>query len=312
MSWLSRKAPRTKAKSALAKHARALMRRRGVVAVGVGPRRRGGTWDESEICIQIFVTRKPPPDAIPPRMMLPTDVGGVPTDVIASDFGGLGSCPPQSAPRQVRHDPMLGGIALAHPQADHFGTLAALFEDRSSVYALTVEHVVGAAGEMTAQPFYSDDIMGKVRVSMRSTQANLDAALVVVAESGRHVAPGLHDGPATKLRTGDISKLQDDVVFIHGACHGRVRAKIRTNPWNGKVTYEDGKTVHFVAHVLVEPQTPIGPGDSGAAVLDSDETGIVGLIVGGPADGTFGVVTPLPFVLDRAAFRPNGQRLAPI
>ncbi len=314
MSWRRHAAAVRRARAALERHGDRLRRRRGVVAVGVGPRRRQGWPIPGEVCLQVFVRRKPRPlAAIPLRMRLPASVDGVPIDVVEAHFVGALGCAVAESDRRVRHSTLVGGIALANTTSDRFGTLGALLEDDVAVYALTAAHVVETSAADVAQPFYAPDWIGEVEAFRWSTASNLDAALVRVAvASGRAVAPGMLDGPTGSLGTGDVRTAAGPLV-VHGACNGRVEADVSSSPWAGTIAYEDGHSVTLRDQVAITPRAGrLDHGDSGAAVLDRTESVLLGIVIGGNAPGTTAIVTPIDSILDAKAFRPAGTRLVPI
>lgn len=65
------------------RHEDALMRLPGVVGVGVGLRRRDRFYTD-EVAIVVMVTRKLPPNALPPAEVLPREIEGIPVDVVES------------------------------------------------------------------------------------------------------------------------------------------------------------------------------------------------------------------------------------
>jgi hypothetical protein len=309
-NWRRTRKQRQRAARALRRYGAALRRRRGVVGVGIGPRCRAGKWHQGEVCLQVFVLRKAPLEAIPPRSRLPTRLGGCPVDVLEGDFVGLQACPVVTRPRRLRFDPLVGGIAVSNPTQPDFGTLGAVLRDDTRAYVLTAAHVAGGPGSSVAQPFLPPDTFGPVLVSRWSSQSNLDAALIGVHPgAGRSVAPGMFQGPTGTLGTGDIRNAPGSVV-VHGACSGQVRAEIVSLPSEITVRYLGGPSVTFRGHAVIRVVAgTIAPGDSGAVVLAAGTRTMLGLLIAGRADGLLGVVTPLPYILDAVAFQPNGQRL---
>ena len=69
--------------SVKAKHERELMRKRNVVGVGVGLRKRAGQMTD-EVCIVVSVRQKLPRDQIAPQDVIPTELDGVRVDVQAT------------------------------------------------------------------------------------------------------------------------------------------------------------------------------------------------------------------------------------
>ena len=66
--------------SVKAKHERELMRKRNVVGVGVGFRKRAGQMTD-EVCIVVSVRQKLPRAQLAPKDVIPTVLDGVPVDV---------------------------------------------------------------------------------------------------------------------------------------------------------------------------------------------------------------------------------------
>ena len=66
--------------SVKAKHERELMRKRNVVGVGVGFRKRADQMTD-EVCIVVSVRQKLARDQIAPKDVIPIELDGVPVDV---------------------------------------------------------------------------------------------------------------------------------------------------------------------------------------------------------------------------------------
>jgi hypothetical protein len=66
-----------------ARHERELLRYPNVVGVATGSRVRQGA-PTGEPCLVVYVTRKIPRDQLGPGQLLPTEVEGVPVDVVES------------------------------------------------------------------------------------------------------------------------------------------------------------------------------------------------------------------------------------
>ena len=62
------------------KYERRLLRKKNVVGVGVGLRRKAGTFTD-EIVLTVMVREKQPPSALRPRDQIPSELDGVPVDV---------------------------------------------------------------------------------------------------------------------------------------------------------------------------------------------------------------------------------------
>jgi hypothetical protein len=72
-----------RAQSVKAKYERELLRKRNVVAVGVGFREQAGQPTQA-VCIVVSVSAKLPLDQLAPKDVIPSELDGVPVDVKAT------------------------------------------------------------------------------------------------------------------------------------------------------------------------------------------------------------------------------------
>jgi hypothetical protein len=72
-----------RAQAVKTKHERELMRKRNVVGVGVGFRKRAGQTTDV-VCIVVSVREKLPLDQLAPKDVIPAELDGVPVDVQAT------------------------------------------------------------------------------------------------------------------------------------------------------------------------------------------------------------------------------------
>jgi len=72
-----------RAQAVKTKHERELMRKRNVVGVGVGFRKRAGQTT-NVVCIVVSVREKLPLDQLAPKDVIPAELDGVPVDVQAT------------------------------------------------------------------------------------------------------------------------------------------------------------------------------------------------------------------------------------
>ncbi len=118
-----------------------LLSRPNVVGVGVGLRQRAGRLSD-EICVMALVRRKRAPDSLAAEALIPSEVGGIPTDVL--EVGDLRA----QAARTDRWRPAPGGVSIGHYQITA-GTLGCVVRDRSSGARLILSnnHVLANGNE---------------------------------------------------------------------------------------------------------------------------------------------------------------------
>ncbi|NOX54283.1 MAG: hypothetical protein GXP27_07535, partial [Planctomycetes bacterium] len=108
-----------RAREVLARHARRLMRRRGVTGVDVGFRTRRDRVTR-EITIRIHVERKRPLRELSANQVFPAQIEGMPVDVVERNYR---PCAAVVEERRYR-DPLQGGAAIASvDQPETWGTL---------------------------------------------------------------------------------------------------------------------------------------------------------------------------------------------
>jgi hypothetical protein len=105
-----------KARSTKAKHASKLMKKKNVVAVGIGYKIRNGV-QTNEVCVIVSVTKKVSPEALRAKDLIPKDLDGVSTDVIQT-----GVIKALSVDHAKRYRPAPGGVSIGH-KAITAGTL---------------------------------------------------------------------------------------------------------------------------------------------------------------------------------------------
>jgi len=139
----------TQALQAKHNHARALLRKPGVVAVGVGYKRRVGR-KTGDVAVVVSVVEKLPPHALATKDIVPYAVDDVPTDVI------------QTGPIRANNDrtgkwlPAPGGVSVGHKDITA-GTLGCLVQSGGETFILSNNHVLansnaGQIGDAVLQP----------------------------------------------------------------------------------------------------------------------------------------------------------------
>lgn len=130
-----------------------------VTGVGIGQKLVKGEMTGQE-CIRLYVERKVPPGAIPPEFMLPSSIGGVPTDVI--EAGRFIADHPAVAPIEIMEGQAITtkfrpvrpgcscGFRFTGPQSGIVmaGTLGAIVEAASKRFILSNNHVLANENQL--------------------------------------------------------------------------------------------------------------------------------------------------------------------
>lgn len=136
--------------------------RDGVTAVDLGFKWSHGLMT-GKLSIRVHVAKKLPTDALSEADLFPSEIEGIPVDVIEAEYGLQllpGSSQLEAAPeaRKARYDPIPLGVSVGNPRVTA-GTLGAKVYDAASLLpmALSNWHVFvgspsGAAGEQIWQP----------------------------------------------------------------------------------------------------------------------------------------------------------------
>lgn len=296
----------------LERHRSALLARKGVVGVAVGPLFHASGVVRQTMGIQVFVEEKLSTAELRANQAIPKEIEGVPVDVVEASFGDV-VCASSASPRRRRRNPLLGGVKITPLNNPRFGTLTLMLSDGIAFYALSAEHVAGEAGTKTAQPGGSARV-GTVAAASRSSQANVDAAVIALDGSARDHAAGVV-GAERQLKSRTRMSTLGEEVYISGACSGSVIAEVTSVDFSARVKYHDGTSVTYRSQIGVKTKSgPLREGDSGSAVLDSDRRELIGMAIAKSGDGvgTNAVVTPIEFILGMKALQPGGKRLEPL
>ncbi|MFD4240319.1 hypothetical protein ACFWP3_01660 [Streptomyces sp. NPDC058525] len=137
----------------------------GVMFVGVGGKEVDGVLTR-EPAVKVLVREKLPASALPAAELIPSDVDGVPTDVV-----GIGTVVPLTSERPTgilnpalyeqsseRARELRGGYCIGVENAGGLGTLGCVLKDQVDewkVYALTCQHVITHKGTFNAVPLVS-------------------------------------------------------------------------------------------------------------------------------------------------------------
>jgi hypothetical protein len=267
----------------LAEHQADLVKRPGVVGVGLGYRHRGGIRQD-ERTVTIYVEKKIASTALNDRLALPTTLrtrsgGTVGVDVV--EFGAF-------------ERTAFGGSSLGQAGAGGWGTLGVFAVDiaTEAPVALTAKHVVGAnapRGQSMYAPWPRQPDSVLIGKYLRGTMDEIDAAAIAVADPNivSDIIPGI--GRVNGARSVLDSDLMNPVVWMYGAyskyCLGEIQ------------------TIHspLPEHNLVDTiivRINADSGDSGSVLLDSTNM-VLGILVGKGKSTGLHVFSPIDRVLDK-------------
>ncbi|QDU63372.1 hypothetical protein Pan216_42500 [Planctomycetes bacterium Pan216] len=307
---------------------------RNVHAVGIG-RKRTAENTGNDLAVRLYVVQKLPESLLSPRDRLPTEINGIPTDVVEADpayllvkrrskkpapAGGpkaaAASC---STRRREKQRPVVAGISAGHRDitAGTLGTFCRsmrLTDDPSATYVLSNNHVfanVNAA--LIGDPLYQQgpadggtylehfaNLHRFVEIQMGGVTPNrVDAALGILLGGVGHVPEICSIGEIVGTKEPEAEML----VRKHGRTTGYSEGKIDDIEYDALVgmDHNDPSVVALFEdqlRIVTTTSEPFGlGGDSGSAVVDRTEAAIVGLYFAGPASGTYGVANKIDHVL---------------
>jgi hypothetical protein len=189
-----------------------LMRLPGVHAVGIGGRDRDGR-PTGEIVLKVFVYEKRPAGELAPGELVPAEVEGVLTDVVAMGDAELAATPepgepevPVSALDGARQRPLVGGCQLqVDLTASLLGTLGCFMVDTTDpakVYAPTNQHILSTK---KLQPTVGATKAGQPTPKDSSTRC-CSHVIGTVAGGGKDPAALPRDpSESTRFRSGALS-----------------------------------------------------------------------------------------------------------
>jgi hypothetical protein len=258
----------------LAAHASQFTEYPGVHYVDIGYKYVGGILTE-QLALRMHVQQKQLPHRLTSAQFLPEEVNGLPTDVIQSNRRLENDVCFQ---RDLRFDPLVGGVAIRNIRHKVLGTLGAIVRDLTTqtYMGLSNYHVLvgesGKAGDAITQPATANinDIIGFVN---RWNQ-KLDCALCSL-NSSRLLSRSIIEIRA--IPTGVIDPLLGMKVTKSGRTTGKTYGVI------------EGVSVdEFTIIPIKELQRPeeeiSAPGDSGSIWLNIEENYAIGLHYAGEKD----------------------------
>lgn len=113
-----------------------------IVGVGIGEKEIGGI-PTARLCVQVFVKEKLNPQEVRKEALIPREINGVPTDIIA--VGDV-----KASYYVARRRPALGGISIGNCNLRFWaGTFGCLVSDNEGLYILSNNHVLTGMSEFT-------------------------------------------------------------------------------------------------------------------------------------------------------------------
>jgi hypothetical protein len=159
--------PDEKLDEKLAEARRVLMGLPGVFGVGYGYRERGGVTTQ-ELCFRVYVHEKRPLSALAPDDVVPSELFGIPTDVLVVLRSDALTCVSMDA-----HEPLVGGIGISNLKLwlaggaaggevewgtlGFFGTLHGT-SSRDRYALLSCNHVLAAQGAAKGDKIYQPQL----------------------------------------------------------------------------------------------------------------------------------------------------------
>jgi hypothetical protein len=292
---------------------------RNVHAVGIGRKIVAGEPTRTR-CIRIYVVQKLPKSHLEKREVLPTEVAGIPTDIIESPpatFAFARIVPTCSHMRQSRQRPIIGGISTGHIDITA-GTIACLCrstaegDDAKAPLVLSNNHVYANVnkakeGDPILQPgpidggVKSDQIARLLRFKriLFGGKANRFDAAVGKLMKDTPFEPRICSIGKIK---GTANAEEGLIVCKHGRTSGYTEGVITDTSVDVSVGMDGGSAALFEDQMRIERRPPYSAfglgGDSGSLVVAKDGALAVGLYFAGPTNGgAYGLANPIGEVL---------------
>jgi S1-C subfamily serine protease len=279
-----------------------------VVGVGVGMKTRRGV-ETGFLSVRFYVERKLPAKAIAEDALLPTEIGGIPTDVVETGvfqrLPNAGVAPALATPNQQKFRPAEPGCSCGFrfPPGTNLvmaGTLGAIVSDVSGQYILSNNHVLADEGKIAiGSPIFQPGLLdgGNVATDMI---ARLSQFVPISTTAMNHV-----DCAIAKVTSPDIvspvflpsvGKLSSNNVFAPsvnlkvmktGRTTGFTTGVITDIHATVKVQYDAG-VCQFDEQILIvgDAGSFSAAGDSGSLIVASETKQGTGLLFAGSASHT--------------------------
>jgi hypothetical protein len=303
-----------------------LLAREGVTGVDIDTKKTGGQ-DTGTLSIVVFVKSKKPPKNLKAAELIPSEIDGIPTDVVEEDIVLHAGASMLLGDRQVdatTYSTLQGGISMGPCRAVHLdppdvpasgdyifvGTLGLIVKDRTTgaKMALTNFHVAcvdshWAVGDTQTHPGRVDGgscPTGKFGSIVRAVLSNHVDGAVVSIDPGKAMSCSIVEIGNVK---GTAGASIGQAVRKRGRTTGLTYGNVVSIDFTTSIDYGDGLGVHILRNQIridvdTSHSTQFGDhGDSGSAVVDSANK-VVGLHFAGNTAGTMGIANPIAFVQD--------------
>lgn len=278
-----------------------LQRYPNVTGVGVGFREVGGKLTE-EVAVRVYVTKKVPLDALAPDAVLPSDIDGVPVDVIEANFR-IHDTP---AEHQIRHQMLKGGISIGNIELAGSGTLGAAVFDNISGQQMVLSnwHVLCGrvdceAGEPIIQPGTGGGDAGTesdliARLARWQLDDRVDAAVAVLAGYRFCTDDLLNLGRVARSIAGTFLGQR---LSKSGRTTGVTSAEVTDVSADVSIDYGPPLGIRTLRNQIVLEGSQVSlPGDSGSVWVD-ENFNPVGLNFAG-SSSTRGIANPMTVVAE--------------
>jgi len=254
----------------LRKHRKDLLKYPNVHSVDVGYEFKGGK-PTGRLSIRVHVKEKKPDKALRGKDRLPTELDGIPVDVIESNPRL------ELVNRNAHIDPLIGGLTIGNTRATTVGTLGAIVLDQNSLQPLALSnyHVMivepANSNDVIAQPMTATaaDVVGR----LSRWNKPLDCAVCWV--TNRTWETGLADLPNGPK--GQAFVRIGMRVTKSGSTSGVTRGIVDGSEPGGFTIIPDAMNPNPAGEVS-------SPGDSGSVWIDSATSQAVGLHYAGETD----------------------------
>lgn len=283
-----------------------------VHAVGIGLKVVAG-GQTAERCVRLHVLRKIVATQLSPPNLLPSEIDGIPTDVVETPRAVLQAFPCGS--KEIPHAVLRPGLSISGPRTTP-GTLGCLVRRDGGIHVLSCSHVLADSSsqpkDSVFHPGLADVLSGAARrvaelvswnTIVRGTRVDFDAAIARVvhgetadadvcslSKPDTVVAPGQLSAVCKRGRSSTAARpVQQGYIDEHDL-------DLSVAVPGGSILYVDQfKAVPFAGHGRFSDY-----GDSGSLIVMRDApNSAVGLLVGGDPGGTYSFATPLSRVLKR-------------
>ncbi len=278
-----------------------------IVGVGIGTKFTDGVETNTQ-CVRFYVAEKIPKGGLPQRNVLPTDIDGLPTDVIVTGkFRMLNT----ASDNKLKRRPIRPGTSIGFafpPPKDNFvmaGTFGAVVAKGGVQYILSNNHVLSENGLISPggkifQPGLldggdpsTDQVAVLTRfVEIKGTGTNsVDCAIAEII-NGVSVNPRHMPRVGKLSSTTPIAAVNGMLVMKTGRTTGFTKGKVFDVSADVNVPYEDKHGNKFVAtfsdQILIvgTPGEFSTNGDSGSLIVDQASKQATGLLFAGSSSHT--------------------------